>query len=99
MLNLIALIVFLCSLVGLGFIIYKKIPTLNSLPKEAYNKINWKNIFLKLKNSSFLKNFYFNFNIFLQKLLSKIKVLTLKIENKVSQWLQELRKRSQKNKK
>lgn len=99
MLNLIALVILFFSLVGIGVLIYKKMPLLKTLPEKRDSKINWQNIFSNFKNSSFFKNLYFNFNVFLQKILSKIKILTLKVENKVSYWLRELKKHSQKNKK
>jgi len=96
MLNLIILIVFLFSLIGIIYIIYKKIPLLKTLPEKKDNKINWKTIYLNFKNSSFFKKIIFNLDIFLQKFLSRIKILVLKIENKISYWLQKLRKRIQK---
>lgn len=99
MIELISLMVFLYSLVGIIVIIYKKIPLLKNMPKAETVNFNWKNIFSKLQNSSFWEKSYFNINVFLQKTLSKIKILTLKIENKVSLLLQKLREHSQKKKK
>lgn len=93
-----ALVTLLGSLVGMGVIIWRKIPVLAELPEEA--QAPRENLFLRLKNKvagiSVIKNF--NSLAFLQKILSKIRVLTLKIENKIADWLQKLREKSQKKK-
>lgn len=98
MIELISLMVFLCSLAGIIIIFYRKIPFLKKIPKTKVISFSWKNIFLKIKNSSFLEKTFFEINIFLQKILSKIKILTLKIENKISRVLQKLREYSKKKK-
>lgn len=94
--ELIATIILFCSLVGLGAIIFRKIPLLLELPESAPFHFNWRNIFLKIRNTAPLKGF--SGEIFLQKILSKFRVLTLKTENKTSNWLQKLRERAQKKK-
>lgn len=86
MLNLIALIVFILSLIGIGIIVYRKIPLLKNIPKTKVVSCRW------------FEKIFFDINIFLQKILSKIKILTLKIENKISLILQKLREYSKKKK-
>jgi len=97
--ELIAQIIFVGSLVGIGIILIRKIPLLAELP-EKIEETPRENLWLKLKermkNIPVLKSF--SFEIFLQKLLSKVRILTLKIENKMGLWLQKLRKRAQKKK-
>ena len=90
------LTVLLGSFIGMGVIIWRKIPALAELSEEA--KAPGENLLLRLKNKigsiSVIKDF--NFLAFLQKILSKSRVLTLKTENKIGSWLQKLRERSQK---
>ncbi len=98
--ELIAGIILFGSLLGMGAIILRKIPVLVELPEIPAVRINWRSIFLKLKekikNTSFLKSF--SHEVFLQKILSKIRILSLKSENKTGSWLQRLREKSKKNK-
>ena len=99
MTTIITSLVFFLSLGGAGVIAYRKIPLLIELPDvvEKDGVMKWPSIVKsKIKNIDFVKNF--SYEIFLQKILSKFKVLTLKTENKTSNWLQELRERH-KNKK
>lgn len=99
MIELIAGIVFLGSIFGMGFILVKKMPVLVSLP-EVSEGIVRENFILRLKgrikNLPFIKSF--SLELFLQKTLSKIRVLILKLENKIANLLQKLRKKSQENK-
>jgi len=101
MLNLIFLIIFLISLIGIGIILIRKIPVLVQLSPqkvakpEIFRKL--KNKVKNIKNNRPLKNF--SSEILLQKILSKIRILTLKTENKTSCWLGKLRKRSSVKKK
>ncbi len=96
MLVIIASIVFVLSLTGIGIILLRKIPLLLQLPETAAAPFNWKEFLLRIKNSSPLKDF--SFEMFLQKILSRIRVLTLKTDSKTSNWLQRLRARSQQKK-
>ena len=95
MLEIIAIVILIISIFGIGIIIYRKIPTLRELPepfeKSAKNKNSF---FLKIKEK--IKNLLISNEKYLQKILSKIRILILKIDNKTFGWLQELRKRSQK---
>lgn len=99
MMALIASIVFGGSVIGMGTMLYQKIPVLVKLPKVV-EKDEKKNLILVIKNKvkeiEFIKDF--SYEMFLQKILSKIRVLTLKTDSRTSNWLQKLREKS-KNKK
>jgi len=96
--EIIALIILFCSLIGMALIVWRKIPVLVQLP-ESVGK-NQESLFLQIKKIITNINFFkkFSWYIFLQKVLSKIRILTLKAENKTAQWLKELREKSQKQK-
>jgi len=96
MLELIATIILTGSLLAIGIIIYRKLPLLSELPETAPAQSNWKERLAEVKDLSPLKDF--SSEVFLQKILSKIRILTLKTDTKTSTWLQELREKSQKNK-
>lgn len=97
--ELIAGIILFGSLLGTGVIILRKIPVLVNLP-EVLPQIEKEKLFLRLKTKikeiPGLKSF--SQEVFLQKILSKIRILSLKSENKTGSWLQKLREKSQKNK-
>ena len=95
MIELVFLIILICSLTAVGIMALRKIPRLLELP-ETVSPFNWKDSLLKIKNSTPLKKF--SLEIFLQKILSKIRILTLKTDNKTSSLLQNLRARSLKKK-
>jgi hypothetical protein len=96
--EIIALIILFCSLIGMALIVWRKIPVLVQLP-ESVGK-NQESLFLQIKKIITNINFFkkFSWYIFLQKVISKIRILTLKAENKTAQWLKELREKSQKQK-
>ena len=87
------------SLLGTAVIIFRKIPALVELP-EMPSKFDLKDISVKLKEKIIILNPFKNFSseVFLQKILSKIRILALKIENKIANYLQRLREKSQKKK-
>jgi hypothetical protein len=93
-----ALIILFCSLIGMALIVWRKIPVLVQLP-ESVGK-NQESLFLQIKKIITNINFFkkFSWYVFLQKVISKIRILTLKAENKTAQWLKELREKSQKQK-
>lgn len=97
--EIIATIILFGSLVGMGIIVLRKIPILAELP-EVIEKPQEENFISKLKEKIKVLNPFRNFSIeiFLQKILSKIRILTLKTESKVASWLQRLRERAQKKK-
>jgi hypothetical protein len=99
--EIIFLIVSLSSTAGLVILFAKKIRQLDGLPKTtpAFEKRGdlWRAVWTKVKEKlaklPFLRNF--SLEISLQKILSKTRVLTLKLENKMAGWLEILRKKSQ----
>ena len=103
-LEILAKIVLVGSLIGMLVIFFKKVPLLADMPKttSVFEKrgnawlILFRKLKEKLKNLPFLKGF--SSGIFLQKILSSFRVFALKLENKTGQWLEILRKRSRENK-
>jgi len=101
MLVLIAKITLIISILGITVILIRRMPELAALPVETKKaKEPGESFFVKIKNKFIsLKLFKsFSFEIFLQKILSKIRVLTLRIENIISHWLLKLRERAKKKK-
>ena len=88
------------SLASLGYVVGRKVPLLLTFPakqegdsmkeilQEAAGKIQDSVLFKAVSSPSLL----------LQKLLSKARIFSLRTENKTSQWLERLRKRSQEKK-
>lgn len=104
MAELIAIIILTSSLLGMGVIILRKIPVLARLPETPrvsegpWVKIQKACLFVGggIKTLPGVRGF--SYDIFLQKILSKIRVLTLKTEHKTGAWLEKLRQKScQKN--
>jgi hypothetical protein len=101
MLALIAKITLVVSILGIAVILIRRMPELAALPVETKKaKEPGESFFVKLKNRVIsLKLFKSSsFEIFLQKILSKIRVLTLRIENITAHWLLKLRERAKKKK-
>ena len=98
MAELSAFAIFFGSFLGIIVILFRKIPFLAELPEQETRR--QPKFFSALKkrigNNSFLKSI--SLDTFLQKILSKIRVLTLKLENKTALWLQRLREKAQKRK-
>lgn len=95
--ELIAAVIFIGSILGMGLLIYRKIPVLIALPEFLPAREGLISKFRKkIKEIPLVKNF--SYELFLQKILTKIRILVLKIENLIFSWLQELRKRYQKKK-
>ena len=98
-LGLLAKIVLFGSLIGMLVIFFRKAPVLADLPKTTSvfetRKRTLAVLLEKLKNLPFLKNF--SLEMTLQKILSKFRVFTLKIENRTGHWLEILRARAKKN--
>ena len=97
-----AQIILIGSLFGMGAILFRKIPILVKLPKVSPRKKKGKEPRFfqrgleKIKKIGPLRSF--SFEIFLQKILSKIRILSLKTDNKTFNWLQKLREKAKKNK-
>ena len=97
MINLIAFIIFLIGLGGMGIIITRSAPRLAKLTL-AETKIGLADrIKSSIQNNGAVKRL--SFDILLQKLLSKIRVLTLRTEHKTGAMLQQLRQKSLEKKK
>ena len=92
------MLLILSSLAILG-LVFRKLPVVAGLPLVSEKGFDFKPVLLKLaekiKTLPFLKNF--SFEMLLQKVLSKIRVLTMKTENQTFTWLSQLRKRAQEN--
>jgi len=94
--ELIALIIFLGSVFGMASVLIKKIPILVEMPEvvEGQKKEGLASkIKGEFKGLPLIRDIFSG--IFLQKTLSKTRVLTLKIESKIAGWLQKLRVKSQ----
>lgn len=95
MTELIATIVLVTSFCGMSFIVLRKIPILVNLSLPEVERTPSSASVLKLKERIFNS---FSLVDFLEKTLLKIKILTLKIENKITLWLEKLRRHSQNQK-
>ncbi|MDO8639323.1 MAG: hypothetical protein Q7R53_00220 [bacterium] len=100
MLGLFFLISLLASFIGMSIILSRKIPVLIKLPQTNSTQRTAKDIlfnFVKIiKNKTPLEKF--SGELFLQKVLSKTRVLVLKLDNKTFHWLVKLREKAQKKK-
>lgn len=93
----IAAIVFLSSFGGLFYMVAKKLPLLCALPQGEKEGLS---TFLSQKVKTRIQNFEVSKlvtspDLFLQKLLSKARIVSLKTEMKTNDWLVRLRQRSQ----
>ena len=97
MIELIFTIVLLISLIGVGVILFRRMPDLVSLPEQPI--LLQKVVIFKIKQGvrrlPGIRGF--SYEIYLQKVLSRIRVLTLKTDSKTSGWLERLRQRQTKN--
>ena len=95
MIELIILIIFICSLGGVLFILARKIPVLVELPQNGASRFSKHKIILKIEER--FKDFYnlFKKQIILHKFLSWVKCQTLKIETKIDSLLHKIRKKAQ----
>lgn len=96
--EIIAVTILFGSLLGIGVIIYRKIPILVGLPENLPRE--GEPIVLKLKKK--IKELHpfknFSYEIFLQKMISKIRILSLKTDNQTFSWLQKLKEKTKKKK-
>jgi len=100
MITSISLIILISSLIGIGVMAFRKIPQLSQLPQTETPKFSFWSVFSKTR-----KIIRIPFpakrvpsEVFLQKVLSRVRVFTLKTDHKTSGWLQKLRENSQKKK-
>jgi hypothetical protein len=89
MAEIISLLILLIGIIGMAVIALRKIPILANLPLEN-GKGFWPALISQLKEKIFKD---FSFELLLHKLLSKIRILALRTENKISHWLLELRQK------
>jgi hypothetical protein len=84
------------SFLGMVFIFIKKIPVLVSIPEEPPESIFAK-IYTKIKtkiiqeNKALKKSFW---ELQLQKIVAKIRILSLKVDNLTYNWLKKMREKS-----
>jgi len=96
MIEIITTIILICSLLGIGVIIWRKIPLLIRLPENLAKEDEPFSLKLKQKTEKLSPFKNFSYEIFLQKFISKIRILSLKTDKQTFNWLQRLRERSQK---
>jgi hypothetical protein len=90
MLEIISLIILIISIAGIAAIIRRKIPVLLQInPQEAAGS----GIFSRFK----INKVPGSKELFLHKILSKIRILMLKTDNKTTEWMKRLREKSQEN--
>ncbi len=99
MIIIIAEIVFVLSLLGVLFIVVRKLPALSKLPEEtSTRKFSFKAIFvwfLKTFKQFILSTFFQNIIIGnLEKSLRKFKIMALKIDNIVDKFIRKLKRNS-----
>lgn len=89
----ISTIIFVVSVLGITIILFRKIPLLAELTVSEKEKTGF---FVKMKDRILNQRIRRTLSgeVILQKLLSKIRVITLKTENKTNSWLSRLRQKS-----
>lgn len=95
--TIIALILFLGSFAGLLYLIGRKLPLILALPpkgKEGLMEFLGNGVRSSLQNSEVSK-LVSSPELFLQKILSKARIFSLRAEAKTNDWLVKLRKKSQ----
>lgn len=95
MFETINLIIFSLSFLSLVFFFFRKMPVLVNLPADVEKDSGKKN-FISFKNIPIIKSF--SFEILLQKIISRIRILSLKTDHKTFGWLKQLREKNKKNK-
>ncbi|MDD5145273.1 MAG: hypothetical protein PHF44_00235 [Candidatus Pacebacteria bacterium] len=94
-----SLAILISSFLGLLFFVFRKIPSLIKLP-EASLEVSGGNFFSKVKDKIKNKTGFKSFspNIILQKIISQIRILSLKTDSKTFSWLKKMREKDQENK-
>ncbi len=95
MLTIILYFLIILSLVGLGFVVYRKIPVLANLSDEEIMILSRKKGFTQWIREIDYKQNGLNLIIFLEKFLRRLKIIFLKIENLLGKWIKGLRTQSQ----
>jgi hypothetical protein len=96
MLKEILTITFFGSLFGMLIIIFRKIPILLTLPEVEIEPKE--KVFSKLKKRFLKINYFrdFSLEVFLEKILRRMRILTLKTDNKIFSWLTKLKEKIKK---
>jgi len=95
MFNLILYFLIGFSLIGLGIIVYRKIPLLARLSEEEMVILGRRRGIIQRLREINYKQHRLNLIVYLEKFLRRIKIIFLKIENLLSKWINGLRKMSQ----
>lgn len=96
MLQLIAFTIFTFSILGIVFILFRKIPVLIQLPQNGHHGFKKHEVILNIEKK--VKDTYFHLfskQMLLHRLLSKFRIWTLKIEAKIDTLLVGIRKKAQ----
>lgn len=95
--KLVAEVIFIGSSIGLGGIIFNKIPVLSALSEKEIKAGDKKpKLTERLRKIEFFRKL--SYENFLKKALTKVRILSLKTDNKTSSWLKELKDNSQRKK-
>ena len=94
MAELIAKIILGASFIGIGSLFVKKIPLLKEANFYKIEPLEQKNILSKAKEKILSFKLFSSPEIFLQKILSKVKIFTLRFERKVEDQLKNLREKA-----
>lgn len=96
MIGLISIIIFILSLAGMAVILLRKMPAIRKVPERdfAFGNSLANGVKRGLKKMPVIKGF--SYELYLQKVLSRIRVLTMKTENKTGHWLERLRQKNNK---
>ncbi len=96
MLQLIAFIIFIISFSGIVVMLYKKAPVVATLPKNGSAEFKKHELLARAENK--IKDFHFHFfskQMLAHRVLSFIKIWTLKAETKIDHLLHGIRKNAQ----
>ena len=93
--ELIATIIFVLSFGGVVLILVKKLPTINTLPQNGTTGIKKHQYILEFENK--IKGILISIEkqVLLHKILSWVKVITLKVEIRVDKLLHKIRRKAQ----
>jgi len=94
MAGLISIVVLFLSLLGMAVILLRKIPALCELSEQDLHFGNSLTVKIRggIKKVPVIKNF--SYDLYLQKVLSRIRILTLRTESKTGSWLERLRQKN-----
>lgn len=97
MTELIALIILIGSFSGIAIILFRKIPILSTLPEfDIQPETATSKLTKRIRDIKPLKDF--SYEVFLQRMLTKVRILSLRTDKKTFVWLQKLRENAQKKK-